>query len=370
MRRTLADIEKNYANNVESLIHVERRLNIIKQLINEVKEMMRYTNADHSADSLISDVPVNLNNLRDDIFNLEALLFTMLYDDILRGPLDKAITFLERHSNFIYHAYGYPGEDSDSEIIRRLMENKNAPQLIRAIARIIRNTSDDVENDLEAVFENANFDLIREWSASDCSITGNTEKSLLEYIQAILEVTPSGDDIFFRSVESEDYYPYTIVSQEPLYVIEDGMSVMYCNNRSCYVDIATQKGWPILNPVPTKLNFTIEVLRRNNVEWDEIFTYRVVETIAEKLEDYLTTPYLAQWINQYPALFGLISAHLGPEFTRKLENYLFKLEQSNVDDVIGDLIVYTDPTKMYGPLPTTVMGVVGEETHRLKTLTK
>lgn len=373
MSRTLTDIEKDYARNVEHLAHLERQLEIIKRLINEVKVIMQYMHIDHINDSLLSDRPdrsVGLNNLRDDMFNLESILYKMIYDDILKRPLDEAIDFLKLHPYFIYQTYGEPHEDTSPMIIGELAENENAPQLIRAIVDIIRNTSEDVERDLDAVFEEDDKaqGLIHSWYCMNVITRNTTEESLLEYIQAILEAAPSGEDIFFK--REVDFYPYAIVSQVPSYMIKDGASEIYCGTRKCYVDIATQKGWPILNPVPVKLNFTIEVLRHNNVDWDEIFTYYVVETIAEKLEDYLTTSYLAQWINQYPALFGLISAHLGSGDISKLENYLFDYEQSNLNDVIGDLVGYTDPTKMYGPLPTTVMSVVGEETHRLKTLTK
>lgn len=301
----------------------------------------------------------------DDTFN------KLLYQDLLFGPPDKLVAYLRENPEYIF-SLRFEKYDSNSLLT---MARYNTP-LVLGMADIIReiaNNSKEAQTNLSNIFEKSlneeGLNPAEEW-AETSKLWGDPR---LDYLKALIEVSPSGERILYFNGRSshkitelitdvyrwsqEDIDAFDAVDEED----EEDSSYEQVLSYEQYRQRQIANGLPVQSAVAERMGFVVPILERINVPWHMIFTWDVIRNIAKNLILYIDSPYLAQWLTHASVRERLFSYMTDekPEELPMLKDYLLQNENQSVRDIVCGI---TDEES----LVRGVLGVVDQNTELLR----
>ena len=360
-----AMLPKHQANVTNVPVLVEK----VKNMFHKIEGIAPYLEGEiEYEDRRTNPDPLILLNkdyhLLDDTFN------KLLYQDLLFGPPDKLVAYLRENPEYIF-SLRFEKYDSNSLLT---MARYNTP-LVLGMADIIReiaNNSKEAQTNLSDIFEKSlneeGLNPAEEW-AETSKLWGDPR---LDYLKALIAVSPSGERILYFSGRSshkitelitdvyvwpqEDIDAFDAVDED-----EEDSSYEQILSYEQYRQQQIANGLPVQSAVAERMGYVVPILERINVPWHMIFTWDVIRNIANNLILYIDSPYLAQWLTHASVRERLFSYMTDekPEDLPMLKDYLLQNENQSVRDIVCGI---TDEES----LVRGVLGVVDQNTELLR----
>lgn len=378
---SFADIKRDFEQDLQRISDYHGDKGVLQYfldrgqaLLKKINELLQYT-TEGTEERVYIELPQEriIEKIAFDVKRLELKFNELLYHDSLNGEPEPALAYLRQYPEYIRHPeVGFILEDGETQLSAEFPESFIAFELIgsdnkniilRGIADIIDEITKGNKNDkatrLAELFVWNIFGKTpaQNWAFHD--IENPEADSQLGYIRILFE--PYNVMLILSTGLSYASDAYEETDEEN----EDHERIFA--DREAYRQRQLASGNKIHSPIAEKMNFVISMFYPYNNARERIFDDEIISGMLRHLNEYIDSPYLLRWIEQYSELLPSLRDSANREQMQMLSAYLLDAEIENAwtsFEILREEEGVND--EQYHRIPTSVLSYVTERSRTLR----